>query len=263
MTAAALSVYIGGIRPRSIAGIWFRHALVLRHTWLTSMSWYFLEPFVALVAVGIGIGRLVDDVDGIAYALFLTPGVIAGSAMFHSIFECAWGAFFRIQKGVFETTLTAPVSTRELALGEISWAVTRAIITATCVGTVAAAIGWIESIYGVGILLAAALIGVQFGAMGLIFAALAPNIHVLSLTFTVVASPLYFFSGAFYPISVLPNWVEPIAWAAPLTPAVHLARGFATGNLEMSHLLSVIYMICLSAVLIPIATTLLRRRLVK
>ncbi|MDE2863282.1 MAG: ABC transporter permease [Chloroflexota bacterium] len=261
--AAAQGSYIAGVRPRSIAGIWFRHALVLRHTWLTAMSWYFIEPFVALIAVGIGIGRLVQDVEGIPYAIFLTPGVIAGSAMFHAIFECSWGAFFRIQKGVFETTLTAPVSTRELALGEISWAVTRAIITAVCVGAVAAAIGWIESGYGVGVLLAAALIGVQFGALGLIFAALAPNIHVLSLTFTVVASPLYFFSGAFYPISALPDWVEPIAWAAPLTPAVHLARGFTTGNLEMSHLLAIVYMLVLSAVLIPIAATLLHRRLVK
>ena len=263
MTVAARSAFIGGIRPRSIAGIWFRHALVLRHTWLTSMAWYFLEPFVALVAIGIGIGRLVENVDGIPYALYLTPGVIAGSAMFHSIFECAWGAFFRIQKGVFETTLTAPVSTRELALGEMSWAVTRAIITAVCVGAVAAAIGWIESIYGVGVLLAAALIGAQFGALGLIFAALAPNIHVLSLTFTVVASPLYFFSGAFYPISVLPDWVEPIAWAAPLTPGVHLARGFATGNLEMSHLVSALYAVGFTVALFPVAATLLQRRLVK
>ena len=261
--AAADSAYIGGIRPRSIAGIWFRHALVLRHTWLTAMTWYFVEPFVALVAVGIGIGRLVENVDGIPYAVFLTPGVIAGSAMFHAIFECSWGAFFRIQKGVYETILTAPVSTRELTLGEISWAMSRGVITATCIGAVAAMIGWIDSAYGLGVLLAAALIGMQFGALGLIFAALAPNIHILSLTFTVVASPLYFFSGSFFPISVLPDWVEPIAWAAPLTPGVHLARGFSTGNLEISHLFAVLYMLGLSAVLIPIAATLLHRRLVK
>ena len=263
MMAVAQNRYVAGIRPRSVAGIWFRHALVLRHTWQTALAWYFFEPFVALVAVGIGIGRLVEDVDGIPYALFLAPGVIAGSAMFHSIFECAWGAFFRIQKGVFETILTAPISTRELALGELSWAVTRAVLTAACVGVAATMLGWIDSVYGAGVLIAAALIGLQFGALGLIFAALAPNIHVLSLTFTVIASPLYFFSGAFFPISVLPDWVEPIAWAAPLTPAVHLARGFATGALDMSHLLSAFYSLGISALLIPIAATLLRRRLVK
>ena len=153
MMGVAQSTYIGGIRPRSIAGIWFRHALVLRHTWLPSLTWYFVEPVVILLAIGVGIGTLVDDIDGLPYARFVTPGVIAGSAMFHAIFECSWGSFFRIQKGVYETTLTAPVSTRELAMGDISWAMSRAIITATCIGLVATALGWIDSLSGAGVLL--------------------------------------------------------------------------------------------------------------
>ncbi len=263
MMVASSNTYIAGVRLRSITGIWFRHALVLRRTWLPSMTWYFVEPFVALMAIGLGIGALVDDVDGLPYAQFVTPGIIAGSAMFHAIFECSWGAFFRIQKGMYETTMTAPVSTREIAMGDISWAMSRAIITAFCIGSVAAIFGWIDTVSGVGVLLAAALIGMQFGALGLIFAALSPNVHILSLTFTVVATPLYFFSGAFFPISVLPDWVEPIAWLAPLTPAVHVARGFVTGDLEISHLISVLYVIGLTAVLFPIAAFLMHRRLVK
>ena len=260
---AVHSPYFAGVRLRSIAGIWFRHALVLKHTWLPSITWYFVEPFVALMAIGLGIGALVDDVDGLPYAQFVTPGIIAGSAMFHAIFECSWGAFFRIQKGMYETTMTAPVSTRELAMGDISWAMSRAVLTGFCIGAVAAILGWIDTISGVGVLLAAALIGMQFGALGLIFAALSPNVHILSLTFTVVATPLYFFSGAFFPISVLPDWVEPIAWAAPLTPAVHLARGFVTGDLMLTHLFSALYVLAITAVLFPIAAVLLHRRLVK
>ena len=260
---AAPGTYVAGVRLRSIAGIWFRHALVLRRTLLPSLTWYFVEPFVILMAIGVGVGTLVNDIDGLPYARFVTPGVIAGSGMFHAIFECSWGAFFRINKGVYETTLTAPVSTRELAMGDISWAMSRAVITAVCIGTVAAMLGWIDTVSGVGVLLAAALVGMQFGALGLIFAALAPNVHILSLTFTVVATPLYFFSGAFFPLSVLPDWVEPIAWAAPLTPSVHLARGFVTGDLGMSHLLSALYVIGLTVVLFPIASVLLHRRLIK
>ena len=169
----------------------------------------------------------------------------------------------RIQKGVYETTLTAPVSTREIAMGDLAWSMTRAILTAVCIGAVAAAFGWIDTVSSVGVLLAAALVGVQFGALGLIFAALSPNVHILSLTFTVVASPLYFLSGAFFPISVMPDWVEPLAWAAPLTPSVHLARGFVTGELGMSHLVAVLYVLALTAVLFPIAVALLHRRLVR
>lgn len=263
MMAATASAYIAGVRLRSIAGIWYRHALVLRRNLLTSVAWYFVEPFVILIAIGIGVGTLVNDVDGLPYARFITPGIIVGSAMFHAIFECAWGGFMRIQKGVYETTLTAPVSTREIAMGDLAWSMTRTVLTAVCIGAVAAAFGWIDTVSSVGVLLAAALVGVQFGALGLIFAALSPNVHILSLTFTVVASPLYFLSGAFFPIAVMPDWVEPLAWAAPLTPSVHLARGFVTGELGMSHLFAVLYVLALTAVLFPIATTLLRRRLVK
>ena len=78
---AAHSPYFAGVRLRSIAGIWFRHALVLRHTWLPSLTWYFVEPFVILIAIGVGIGTLVEDIDGLPYARFVTPGVIAGSAI--------------------------------------------------------------------------------------------------------------------------------------------------------------------------------------
>ena len=263
MMVAAHGAHFAGVRLRSIAGIWFRHALVLRRTWLPSATWYFVEPFVVLLGIGIGIGALVDEVDGVRYVRFVTPGIIIGSGMFHAIFECSWGSFFRIQKGVYETTMTAPVSTRELAMGDVSWAMSRAIITAVCIGSVAALLGWIDTVSSVGVLIAAALVGIQFGALGLIFAALSPNVHMLSLSFTVVASPLYFFSGAFFPISVLPDWLEPIAWATPLTPSVHLARGFITGDLGMSHLISGLYVVGLIVVLFPIASALLHRRLVK
>ena len=148
-------------------------------------------------------------------------------------------------------------------MGDISWAMSRALITATCIGVVAAILGWIDPVTVLGILLVAAMIGMQFGAMGLIFAALSPNVHILSLTFTVVASPLFFFSGAFFPVSVLPEWVEPIAWVAPLTSLVHLARGFVTASLDISHLYSALYVLLLTAVMFPISVRLLHRRLVK
>ena len=261
--ATRRNMRVAGIRLQSVAGMWFRHALVFRRTWWTAMTWYLIEPAAALLAIGFGVGQLVNEVEGVPYAQFVTPGVIVGSAMFHAIFECAWGSFFRIQKGLYETILTAPVSVKEIAMGDISWAMSRSVITGISIGAVAAALGWIDTISGAGVLLAAILVGMQFGAIGLIFAAVSNNEHTLSLSFTIVATPLYFFSGTFFPISVLPEWIQPIAWAAPLTPAVHLARGFVTADLDMTHLLSAVYMIGLTAVLFPIAAYLMRRRLVK
>ena len=136
-------------------------------------------------------------------------------------------------------------------------------MTTVAVAIFAVALGWLDHWMAIGILIPAVLSGVVFGAMGFFFAATAPYTGCLSLVFTLVATPLYFFSGTFFPISVLPGWVQPIAWAAPLTPAVHLARGFATNTLEWSHLWSTLYLFALIAVQWPIAVWLMRRRLIK
>jgi lipooligosaccharide transport system permease protein len=97
----------------------------------------------------------------------------------------------------------------------------------------------------------------------MIFAALSPNMHVLSLVFTVVATPMFFFSGSFFPIENLPDWIEPVAWAMPLTPGVHLARGFSTGELSLTHLWAALYMLGFTAAVFPVSVWLLKRRLVK
>ena len=251
------------VRWRSVQALWLRHAVALRRIWKVATTWYLVEPAVALVAVGFGIGRLVQEVEGgMRYAVFVAPGIIMASAMLHAVFECSWAVFYRINDGFYETVLTAPVTVMELALGDVAWAMTRAILATVSVGLVAVAFGWITSPWAVGMLLPAVLVGMVIGALGLIFAALSPNTHTLSLVFTVVATPLYFFSGSFFPIAVLPDALEPVAWLMPLTPGVHIAQGFAWGQLEITHLWSALYMVGLTAVILPISIFLLKRRMV-
>jgi lipooligosaccharide transport system permease protein len=107
------------------------------------------------------------------------------------------------------------------------------------------------------------MVGITFGALGFLFSAVAPHATFLTLVFTLVASPMFFFSGSFFPISILPDWVEPVAWFMPLTSGVHIARGFAVGSLDISHLWASLYMIALTAFIWPLAIFLLRRRLIR
>jgi lipooligosaccharide transport system permease protein len=199
----------------------------------------------------------------VSSAVFVTPGVIMGNAMFHAIFTSSWDTYHRVSHGQYETALTAPVTVTELALGEVAWATTRALMTTVAVGVAAALLGLFDSPWAIGIVFAAFLVGLEFGAFGLIFAALSPNTHVLSLVFTVIATPLYFFSGGFFPVEDLPDWLEPIAWALPLTPGVHLSRAFTTGEFALSHLWSALYMLGFTAAVFPISAALMRRRIIK
>lgn len=253
-----------GFRPRGVGGVWWRHAVALARVWKVAVTWFLIEPAFVLVAMGLGVGRLVGTLpEHGSYSVFVTPGIIIGMAMFHAIFECAWGAFQRIQQGVLETMLTTPTTVAEIGAGEVLWGGTRGAISTLAIGGLAALLGWMPWSAFPGVLLVSVLVGLEFGAVGLCFAAASSTLPTLTLVFTVVATPLFFFSGSFFPIEVLPDWLEPVAWGAPLSPGVHLARGFTTGSLDLSHAVAGTYLIVLTLAFFPLAVWLLRRRLVK
>lgn len=252
------------LRGRSISGVWWRHAVALARVWRVAVTWFLIEPAFILVAMGLGVGRLVGTLpEHGSYPTFVTPGLVVGMSMFHALFECSWGAFQRIRQSVLQTVLTTPTTVAELAAGEVLWGGTRAAISTLSLGGLAMLLGWLPPGGFPGVLLASVLVGLEFGAVGLCFAAASPSLPTLTLVFTVVATPLFFFSGSFFPIEVLPGWLQPVAWAAPLTPGVHVARGFARGALDWSHLGAGVYLLVLAAVFYPVAVVLLRRRLVK
>ncbi|HJM53635.1 MAG TPA: ABC transporter permease [Dehalococcoidia bacterium] len=253
-------------RLRGVFGVWLRHYTAFKSGWMIEMTGILLEPVFILAAVAFGIGKLVGVVetgdDGVEYAVFVAPGIVVGNAMWHSLFECSWGAFRRLQTNrIYDSILAAPVSMRELALGEISWGATRALMTTAAVLAFAAFTGLVESPWAIGVLGIGVLTGFMFGGFGLIAAAIAPSTHMLTLVFTMVGTPLFFFSGTFFPISTLPHWVQPIAWSLPLTHPVRIARALSTGDLHLSLLWSMLYLIVAALVFYPIATRLLRRRL--
>jgi lipooligosaccharide transport system permease protein len=251
-------------RLRGVTGVWWRHAVALARVWKVAFTWFFVEPAFVLLAMGLGVGRLVEPLPGHgSYAAFVTPGMIVGMGMFHAIFECAWGAFQRIQAEVLSTQLTTPTTVVELAAGEVLWGGTRAALSTVAIGGLAMALGWLSPTAFPGVLLVAVGVGLEFGAVGLCFAAASPTLSTLTLVFTVVATPLFFFSGSFFPIDVLPGWLQPVAWAAPLTPGVQVARGFAEGSFGASQAASAAYLLALAVAFFPLAAWLLRRRLVK
>lgn len=252
------------VRVRSVVGLWGRHVLSLVRVWKVALTWFVVEPGFVLVAVALGVGRLVGTMeDGRSYAHFVTPGIVVGTAMFHALFECSWAVYQRIQQSVYETVLTAPVTVTEIVLGELAFAITRALLSTMAVGALAVALGWMPLAAWPGLLLVSVGVGLVFGGIGLLFAALSPTLHALTLVFTVVATPLYFFSGSFFPVEVLPDALEPVAWAAPLTPLVHLGRAFAEGRFDVTHALAAAYTVALVAVLTPLAVALMRRRLLR
>ena len=244
--------------------VWRRHRDAFLRNWTTEAAGVFLEPLIILGAFGYGLGQFVGEVEGdISYAAFIMPGLIAGYAMFHALFEGTYGAYLRLSMHrVFDSMLATPMQVEDLVLGETLWGASRSVLTAIAVLVAALGFGLIESPLAVLAIPTAFLVGLVFYPMALCATAVVPSINSLNNVFTVVAVPMYFVSGIFFPVSGLPDWAEPVVWALPLTASAHLMRGLVLGPLDMTHLYAFLALVAMMVFFGLLATHLMRRRLI-
>jgi lipooligosaccharide transport system permease protein len=110
---------------------------------------------------------------------------------------------------------------------------------------------------------AAFLGGLAFACAGMICTALVPTIETFNLPIFLFITPMFLFSGTFFPVSNLPAWAQLLAQALPLTHLVELCRSLALGRFTNAALVAVVYLAVWSAVLFPLAVIGMRRRLVR
>lgn len=207
-----------------------------RRTWRSSIPTTFITPVLVLVAMGLGLGTLVDGsqredaLGGLPYLQFLAPGLLAATGMQLAAGEAAWPVRLGMRwERTYHAALATPVRPGDLVIGGLLWTLARVVIG----GSVFAAV---MLLFGVGTpagaasaLAPVALTGMAFAApiMGYV-AAMESDIAVVSL-FRFGIVPLFLFSGTFFPISQLPDVLVPLAYATPLWHGVELTRAAALG----------------------------------
>jgi lipooligosaccharide transport system permease protein len=244
--------------------LWRRNATLYRRAWRRNILPNFFEPVLYLLSIGLGLGLYVGrSILGVDYVVFIAPGLIAAAAMNGAVFEVTYNVFVKLRFAkLYDAIVTTPLEPEDVALGELLWAVTRSLIYGLAFLTVTAALGYVESGWAVLAPLGVALVGLAFGLIGLIVTSLIPSIDLYSYFFTLFVTPLFLFSGIFFPISDLPDALQPVAWLTPLLHGVELLRALClSGNLAAAagHAL---WLACFSALLYPPAINLLRRRLI-
>ena len=254
-----------GVRFRSINALWLRHWLAFIRFWKYALAFMVIEPVAMLVGVAFGVGRLVPNVPGtdIPYAEFVAPGLVIGSAMFVPLIECSMSAYNRMDNQLYDTQLTAPLSIFEVLVADLAFACTRGLISAISITTVAIAFGWINEWTAVYLILPVILTGILFGSIGFLFSTTAPHVAFVSLIFTVIGTPMFMFSGIFYPFSVLPDWARIVSLFVPLRPAVDLGRDLATNSMNFGMVWDLLALLAMIAIAAPAAGWLLKRKLVK
>lgn len=242
--------------------VWQRNARVFSKVWRGALLPNFFDPLFYLVALGFGLGTYIAVINGIPYEEFIAPGLIASATMWAASFETTYNVYLRMNESrLYDAILATPIEIADLIAGDLLWAATRATVYATTFLGVVTAFGLVGSWWALTIPLVVFLGGLVFAVLGYTFTALIPKIDLYSYYFTLGITPMFLFSGIFFPFSELPGWVEGVAWATPLYHLVELTRGLATGPELGSILMHGAWLVALFVVLFTIPVRALRSRL--
>ena len=252
------SVLRGGVR------VWQRNRDAFLRSWQVEVGGIAVEPFLMLIALGFGLGVYVESFDGLPYAQFVVPGVLASYAMFHATFDSTYGAYLRMETHhIYEAILFTPLGPEDIVLGEVLWGATRSVMTAVAVLGAALLFGLVPSPLAVLTLPCAYLIGVTFASIAMVLTAAATTIGTMNNFFTLFLTPMFLFSGVFFPLDRLPEGVQRLVWVLPLTPAVALVRELVTGEVSWLVGVWVLQLLGFSVVAFWVAARLMRQRLMK
>lgn len=223
-----------------------RNYLTYRRVWWVFLSG-FLEPVLYLFSIGIGVGQLVVgfEVDGqqVSYAAFVAPGMLAFAAMNGTLLDATMNFFFKLKYSkTFEQMLATPLTTRDVAVGELAWSLARGGVYSLAFLLLMVALDLVESWWALLVVPAALLIGVAFGAVGMALTTWMRSFQDFEWV-TVATLPMFLFSATFYPVTAYPTWLQWVAEATPLYRGVVLVRELTLGTVGPGALVSVVYLL--------------------
>lgn len=245
-----------------------RNALVYRRVWRGSLFTSFLQPMLFLLSMGLGLGAFVDAggadlLGGVSYLHFLAPGLLAAACMQTASFESAFPIISKMTwQRNYEAIGATPMRVVDLVVGELLWMALRLGMVASAFTVVIAAFGVPRSPLALLAIPAAVLTGLAFSAPILAYAATLKNPGGFNGLFRFIITPLFLFSGVFFPVARLPEALQAVAWLTPLFHGVELVRGLMLHTVAspdwMGH---VAYLAGLTGVGAATAVVTFRRRL--
>jgi lipooligosaccharide transport system permease protein len=243
--------------------VWQRHLTVYTKLYKSSIALNFVEPILYLAALGLGLGAFVRQINGVPYIKFIAPGIIASSSMFAAIYECTYGTYVRMTyQKTFDAILATPVNLHDLVAGELMWGATKSLLYGTIIIIVISLLGLVDSpliVFAIPLLFVSGLI---FAEISIIFTAVIPGIDSFNYFYTLFMTPMFLFSGIFFPLDNLPSAVAGIAFFTPLYHLVNVCRGLSAGSISVC-IWDALWILAVAALFAPYPFRLMRRRIVK
>ncbi|MEX0795525.1 MAG: ABC transporter permease [Acidimicrobiia bacterium] len=244
-----------------------------KRTWRGTAISSFVNPFLFLTAMGLGLGSLVDSGDGdlsISYLTFVATGLMAASAMQNGASDGAFPVMAGIKwRKSFEGAIATPISPADIVVGRFLWSIVRLTFVLVVFGMIATLLGAMEFGSAMKAVPPAVLTGLAFSTSVTAFTITREDDTSLSTMFRFGIIPLFLFSGTFFPISQLPDYLQPIAYVTPLFHGVELVRKVALPGVDSTVVTSIpvwvhiAYLVVLTAVSLYLASRWLDKRLRK
>ncbi len=229
-----------------------RNVIVYRARPLVFLS-ALVEPILYLFALGVGLGALVGAVTGpggqpVSYSAFVAPALLAASAMNGAVYESTFNLYSKLKfEHLYDAMLATPVTSRDIAVGETTWALLRGSLYSAAFLAIAAAAGLVTSWWAILAVPAATLIGFAFAGVAMTATTFMTSWQDFDLV-QLVLMPLFLFSATFYPLDVYPSALQAIVVLSPLYHGVELVRGLMLGVIGPGLLVHVAVLVGLGLV---------------
>jgi len=248
--------------------VWRRNLRVYRRILAINFLPPLLEPLFYLLAFGLGFSGLVTDVSWhgqtMRFIQFFASALVAVTTMWQAFMETTYNSFVRMffQKS-YDAMLATPLSLEEIIVAEIVWGATRAVIAAAIMLCVIAVMGYVPSFEALAIIPVAFLGGLAFGALGMAITSVTSSIDMFNLPLFLFITPMFLFSGTFFPVEALPGWAADCAVMMPLYHLAELTRAACLGRLTAASWGNAAVLVGCIAVFLPLALAGMRRRLIR
>lgn len=244
--------------------VWLRNAVSYRRYIIPTFIASIGEPLLYLVAIGLGLGSYLGLVDGMPYLNFIAPGLVVSAVMFSSVFECTYSSMVRMTiEKVYSAELVTPVSVEEIVAGEILWGMTRGVMSGAMMLLMLALFGIAR---GPALAIFPVLwlaVGFFFSSLSMVVTSFARNFDFFTYYFQLFISPMFFFSGIFFPLDHFPKSVQWIAEFLPLTHAVNVSRMLIGGRISQGIAAQFAILALPAALLFIFALRRMKKRLIK
>jgi lipooligosaccharide transport system permease protein len=223
-----------------------------RRTWSIIVSGFF-EPVFFLFAMGVGIGAMVGDIDlgdgrTVPYGVFVAPALLASSAMNGAVFDSTTNVFFKLKYAkLYDSVLATPLGPRDVAVGEIGWALLRGLAYSGAFLAVAAAAGTVRSWWALAAVPAATLIGWAFASVGMASATYMRTWADFDWI-QLAIMPMFLFSATFFPLTTYPDVLQWVVQATPLYHGVAMTRELMLGEITTAMAGHVAYLVAMGLV---------------